>query len=256
MLALYRGRKVILALALTLLGANPSFAQQREIPALSSPVIDEARLLSNAELSLLEERLRSQKELVQAQIWIVSSLGDEPIEALSIRATDQWKLGTEKKDNGVLILVAPNERKIRIEVGQGLEGAIPDALAGRMIDQIIRPLFKRGQFYEGLNETVSKIFGLASGDPMVAKDLVKKSRSQKTWGESIFGLLFFGFFLLFFIIGPALGMVGGRRRRGLLGGVIGGSSWGSSSSGWSSGGGSSWSGGGGGFSGGGSSGSW
>jgi uncharacterized protein len=225
------------------------------IPPLRGPIIDEAQVLSPSQEQALERELLLYPPVVQVQIWIVKDLAGEPIESLSIRATDSWKLGSEKKDNGVLILVATDNRRMRIEVGQGLEGPLPDALAGRIVDHILAPLFRQGDFYGGLLLASRKIFEVAGGDPNMLprdKSLERVSRRQKGSGLHLlfFVILFGAFFLnfLFPFFGPS------RGRFGRLGGGFGGGHWRGSGGSW--GGGSSWGGGGGGFSGGGSSGSW
>lgn len=101
----------------TVLNAAP-----RDIPVLSGPVIDEPNLLSAQETRDISAALENIRGKVQIQVWIVRSLDGEAIESLSIRATDKWKLGTAKEDNGVLILISTEDRQMRIEVGQGLEG--------------------------------------------------------------------------------------------------------------------------------------
>src|SRR6187431_979785 len=101
------------------------------VPPLTGPVIDQAGLLSAEQVSDLSARAQAMLTHLQMQIWIVPSLEGEAIEQLSIRAVDQWKLGDEKKDNGLLFLIAPADKRMRIEVGRGLEGNIPDILAGR-----------------------------------------------------------------------------------------------------------------------------
>jgi uncharacterized protein len=216
-----------------------------KIPELSGPVMDEANVLSPQEKNELELLLRSFLPLVQMQIWTIPNLANEPIESLSIRAADKWKLGTEKKDNGLIILIAPTEHRMRIEVGQGLEGDIPDALAGRMMDSIMAPHFRQNDYYGGLKETALTLYQYAKGDrPTLPEEPKRKAQSSDS----------FVFLFIFLFIAIFLFRIFSRFRGG------GGSGFGGGfySGGWSSGGGGggSWSGGGGGFSGGGSSGSW
>ncbi len=247
--------RFILALSLLLTVS----ANAKEIPKLEGPVIDEAQLLTNAEHQALDRLLRTFPPKVQLQIWITPSLEGESIEAVSIRAVEKWKLGTEKEDNGALILVALKDRQMRIEVGQGLEGSLPDALAGRIVDQILRPEFRRERFYEGLRKASRQIYLTVGGSTESSGVDEETSSSEQEFGDSgltlgeIFWIIISIIVGLFFL--PFLLASSGYSRRG------GGGSWGSGG-GWSSGGGSwgggggGWSGGGGGFSGGGASGSW
>src|SRR4051812_38144531 len=111
----------LLALAL-LLSPILTVAAPRPIPNLSGPVIDEAGILRTEEVQELSEKMQSFLPKMQMQIWIVTNLQDEPIENLSIRAVEKWKLGTAKEDNGLLLLISKEDHRARIEVGQGLEG--------------------------------------------------------------------------------------------------------------------------------------
>ncbi len=242
---------------LLLITLQSVFAEQNIIPPLRGPVIDEAKLLTPAQEQALSRELLLYPPYVQLQIWIVKDLLDEPIESLSIRAADSWKLGTEKSDNGALLLVAVDNRKMRIEVGQGLEAKIPDAIAGRLLDHVLRPLFRQGDFYGGLHLVSRKIFEYAGGDLQVLpqdKSLERIQRQQKSSGWEL--LLFLLFFVIFFLnfLFPFFGR--SRRRFGSHWGPSSFGSGGWSGGGGSWGGGSSWGGDGGGFSGGGSSSSW
>lgn len=220
-----------------------------QVPALQGPVMDQVGYLSGSDRRELEDLLRSvnSRGIAQIQILIVPTLDGEPIEQASIKITDQWKLGDAKKDNGVLFLIAAQDRKLRIEVGQGLEGAIPDLIAGRIIRDTVVPYFKQGQFSQGILQGTKAIilradqeFGQQAG-----------IEEQKPEGDS----LPIGIVIALFIIIILLSRFGGGRGRYYRGGGgFGGGSYGGGG-GWSSGGGG-WSGGGGGFSGGGSSGSW
>lgn len=219
------------------------------IPELSGPVIDHAQILPAEQRRFLEDEIRAYQPLVQMQIWTLDSLEGEPIERVSIRAAEKWKLGTEKGDNGLLILVALKDRRMRIEVGQGLEGSVPDVMAGRIVDQILRPAFREGDYFAGILNASRQLYSLAGGDltKLAAAEQRTPKRSVRRGGLS--DLIFLVIFIIIFIFSMC-SRLGSRRRS-----FGGGSSWGGGSSGWS-GGGSSWSGGGGGFSGGGSSGSW
>lgn len=223
-------------------------------PALDRPVIDQVGILSRSDRKALQDLLQDYnlKGKAQLQILIIPSLEGEAIEQASIRIVDQWKLGSAKADNGILFLIAINDRQMRIEVGQGLEGAIPDVMAKRILDDVVKPLFRGKMYTEGVAAGVYKILEL------VDKEYVESNHLENPVGESSSGLKEkIKFFLIILVLIFIFAMrvvapmgVAGRRRRGYAGyGGLGGGG------GWSSGGGS-WSGGGGGFSGGGASSNW
>lgn len=219
--------------------ANAKF----KAPPLTGPIIDEARIITpqhQAEIDTLIRNL-NQQGTAQIQVYVTTSLQGLTVDQASIDVVDQWKLGTKNKDNGILFLVAPNERKIRIEVGQGLEGSLPDVYAKRINEDIVVPYFKNKEFSEGIYRGVLAMASVLGGDTgSISKSPTKDSNSKDStpiW-----------FIVLIFIM-LLIGRKGGRRR-------FGGGSWiGAGGFGGSSGGGG-WSGGGGGFSGGGSSSSW
>lgn len=242
-----------LAFGLALICVAPAFSEL-EIPYLSGPVLDSAQLLTPAELAQLEGVIRNQLPAAQIQVWTVKSLEGEEIDQVSIRAVDKWKLGVKGKDNGALLLIAISERRMRIEVGRGLEGVVPDALAGRIVDRILKPHFRNREYAQGIQGAVEAIGELArSEQPGALKGdaaaLVGHSKREIPMGilRVLFPFLFFGIILLLRILGGGGGS--GFRRGGW-----GGGSWG----GWSGrgGGGGGWGGGGGGFGGGGASGDW
>ncbi len=215
----------------------------KEVPRLSAPVVDEAQLLKSSTRSSLNSLLKqvSDQGQLQMAILIVTDLEDETLEGHSIKVVDKWKLGSEKEDNGLLLLIAKNQRKMRLEVGQGLEGVIPDALAGRIISEMT-PFFKQGQFDEGVLFAVAQVFQHVGIKVDGLDRYAKSSRGKKTQQGSLLSIIFFIIFFLLLRRNPALAllMFAGSSRRG--GGGYGG--------------GGGFSGGGGGFSGGGASGGW
>jgi uncharacterized protein len=225
-----------------------------KVPTLTGPIVDNARLISVNDERMLEDLIRRahQRGKIQLQILTVESLEGEAIEQASIQVTDQWKLGTTQTDNGVLLMVAKADRAIRIEVGQGLEGTIPDAYASRIIQDTMIPLFRNGSPSLGIQAGVQKILELADPElmpPSAAASYTPhygRSRSYSSGGGGIpFKLIFFAILILISFMG------GGRRRRG-WGGFVGGTGLGGFGGG-GFGGGGGWGGGGGGFSGGGAS---
>jgi len=230
-----------------------------ETPWLSGPVIDEVGLLEPQHQQELNELLLKIKENSgpQVQVFITKSLQDLPIEKASIDIVDQWKIGDAVKDDGLLFLIAPKERKVRIEVGQGLEGAVPDIYTKRINDDIVVPFFKSGQMSEGVYRGTLALVGLLNKEGLVQlKELAHPSSRRKKAGFSLPPWLVILIWVLFYFISKMGG--GGGRGRGLMRSMTYGSAvgWGGGFGGSSGGGGSGWSGGGGGFSGGGSSGSW
>jgi uncharacterized protein len=262
------------------------------IPELSTRVTDLTQTLSQAEQAQLEQKLAAfeAKKGSQIALLIVPSTQPEEIEQYAIRVVDKWKIGREKSDDGVLLLIAKDDRKLRIEVGYGLEGAIPDLYAKRIISEVIGPKFKQGDFYGGIDSGLDKIIGLVDGEALPAPGTpefngmgVMDILPMLLFGGLITGLILrsiFGTFLgsvlngglmggFVALLGVALGgaaifgviaffitmMLGGRGMNGYGGGVPSGGSYGGG--GWSGGGSSSsWGGGGGGFGGGGASGDW
>lgn len=240
------------------LSACIAFAAQKPIPNLSSPVIDEVGILNPAERTQLDEFIRARKDVAQMQVWI-TTLDGESVEGLSYRAASQWKLGTEKGDNGILMLVAPAERRMRIEVGRGLEGDIPDILAGRILDYTARPLFREGKYFEGIRTSLEQVHELAAKGPAAQKlrDDLTKGPSRPSWPILVFfGVLICALMLVFWFfrtLSRSSRSTGWTSQGATFWAGSGSSSYSSDSS-FSSG--SSWSGGGGSFGGGGSSSSW
>lgn len=238
----------------TLMGL--SLSQAFQVPALYDGVMDQAGLLDSNTQKKLSNALKIifDKGGPQVAVLTVDSIDPLTIEEASIQVAKSWKLGTEQKDNGVLVLIAKRERKIRIEVGQGVEGDLTDAYSRRIIDDVMVPLFRRGQTTEGVLLGVREILSRMNPPYDLADYLDLPSRVSKEaplgdWGELILILI-----VLAVLIYLSRGG-GGRGFHPGYGGYGGGfgSSYGGGGFGGSSGG---WSGGGGGFSGGGASGSW
>ncbi|KXS33967.1 MAG: uncharacterized protein AWU56_2475 [Idiomarina sp. T82-3] len=213
-----------------------------EVPTLRQPVTDQAGIIDKNSLYTLNSVLYRlhQNKIAQMAVLTVPSLEDESLEGYSIKVVDEWKLGTKEKDRGLLFLVAKKERKVRIEVGQGLEGEITDLFSKRVIDQMT-PYFKRGEFGAGLKlglGQVLKKLDVKSKD-LGASQTPRRRKKKSSW----FSLIFFLIIIFLFRKNPLLLFMmlsgGGGGRRG--GGGFGGGGFG---------------GGGGGFSGGGASGDW
>lgn len=141
-------------------------ARALTVPQYQGYVTDLAGMISPAERQRLEQMLLAfeQSDSTQIAVLTIPSLEGDALEDFSIRTVDAWKIGQKSKDNGVLLLVSKGDRKIRIEVGRGLEGVLTDLLAGRIVDQIIAPRFKAGQIDEGFEAGISAIISAARGE--------------------------------------------------------------------------------------------
>lgn len=155
----------------------------RTLPTLNAPVIDQANILSPAEKSQLESQIRNMYDQGKAQIGIVivPTTGQESIFDFAMRTAEAWKLGSAKQDNGLLIAVAVNDRRLHIATGYGLEGVIPDIIASRIIRDQITPYFKAGQYGQGLISGVTEIERIVNLDPEIAQqaaDELKERQAQ------------------------------------------------------------------------------
>jgi uncharacterized protein len=256
-----RGVLVLYLLCGALLSAAVAEVQ---IPALTHPVEDSAGIIPPQTEQQIEAALAKlwERRGTQLAVLTLPTLENEPIEELSIRVVEKWQLGTKTGDKGVLLLIVPQERQLRIEVGQGLEGDLPDAYAKRIIDNSIVPLFRAGDMTGGVLVGIREI--LLKTDPDFSFDEALASsgyRSAPSYNLS--GILFFVAMFIFYVYFSNLGLMMdtplgryGSRRRGYYSPTFGGR--GSSGGGFRGGGfsGGGFSGGGGGFSGGGASGRW
>jgi uncharacterized protein len=141
---------------------------QVAIPELRSPVTDLTSTLTPQQSQALEQKLRAfeQRKGSQIAVLLVPTTQPEAIEQYSIRVVEAWKLGRRGVDDGVLLLVAKDDRAVRIEVAYGLEGALPDVIANRIVQQVIVPRFREGQFYAGIDAAVDRIIAVLDGEPL------------------------------------------------------------------------------------------
>lgn len=226
-------------------------AAEPKLVELSGPVNDKAGVLSPAARNQLRQELLAYKEATGHEFAFVSipSLEGLPIEDYSLRLAEKWRLGDEQRDDGLVFIVAKADRKMRIEVGYGLEGAVPDALASRIIRDVVTPAFRSGDFDGGVLRAFSLLEKAAEGES-VRVGPPEQSGGQEG-GRSFFSFLPLILFLLLFLLprggggGMAGAFVAGSMLRGRSGGFGGGGF-----------GGGGFGGGGGGFGGGGASGGW
>lgn len=270
-------RKLSLAAILLVFfaGTEGALAQEITFPSLTGRVVDEAGLLDAAKRTEIEAKLTALEEKTTDQLVVVTvhSLQGRTIEEYGYRLGRAWAIGQKDKNNGVLLIVAPNERKVRVEVGYGLEGALPDAISNLIIQNVILPRFKANDYPGGITSGVDEIIKVLSGEGGEWKQPVEPKKNRTTllglfWlvapflfsgpGLILLVILLHLLFVLFAHMGIWLHFIP-KQRKGTHWSWIDSSS-GSSSSGssWSSGSSDSggFSGGGGSFGGGGSSGSW
>lgn len=167
---------------------------------LNSPVVDEAKILSTHEKSHLETQLRQiyDDKLAQIAIVIIPSTGGMDIFDYAYQVAKRWGLGDKEHDNGVLVLVAINDRQIQILTGYGVEGVLPDVVVGRIIREDITPSFRTGAYAQGLSAGIAKIDERLRADPDVlakADKAYAKAQESQQQNEAI-PLLFFVFFFL------------------------------------------------------------
>jgi len=167
-----------------------SFLNALDVPALKSRVNDYANMISSDTENYLENKLMEfeNSDSTQIAVLTINSLEGDALEDFSIRVVDKWKLGQKGKDNGVLLLVSKNDRAIRIEVGYGLEGVITDLLAGRIIDYVIAPSFKSGNFDQGFIDGVDALIQASKGE-FKADKIVRTGKKSKD-SNPLFILLF------------------------------------------------------------------
>jgi len=280
------------AAVLLLFGFALAGAEEVAVPPLTSRVTDLTGTLSGAAVARIEAKLKDleAKKGSQLAVLIVPTTQPEEIEQYGIRVAEAWKLGRKGVDDGAILLVAKDDRRVRIEVGQGLEGALPDAIANRIVAETITPHFKQADFDGGVEAGVNQIISVINGEPLPAPD--RKWERRGGLGNllpvllivvfvasgvlrALFGRLFGSIatgglaggivWLLSHLIPIGLGagvlaflfamLTGGSRSGWTSGGGFGGG-LGGFGGGFGGGGGGGFSGGGGGFSGGGASGSW
>ena len=252
-----------------LAAAQPSFPERG-----TAPVVDEANIIDDATEARLTQQLDEFEERNQRQFVIatVPTLDGYDIADYGYQLGREWGLGDAERNDGIILLVAPNEKRMRIEVGYGLEAVIPDGLAFEYIEGM-KPYFRNGDFSGGIEWAAGQIITQLELPPEEAAQVAQQASQQRQsdGGFPIGTLIWLGFIFFFFIL-PMIGGKGRRYRRGGVAGAVGdimlweagkaiargsgGSSWGGGGGGFSGGGFGGFSGGGGSFGGGGASGGW
>ncbi|MDY6459272.1 TPM domain-containing protein [Acinetobacter faecalis] len=153
----------------------------RTLPTLNEPVIDQANILSASEKQQLSARILKLNEQAKAQIGvvIVPTTGQEDIFDFAMRVAEQWKLGSKKQDNGLLMAIAINDRRIQIATGYGLEGVLPDIVASRIIRNSITPYFKQNQFAQGIDAGLAEIETILNMDPEIAAQAAEELKERQ-----------------------------------------------------------------------------
>lgn len=256
--------RLAVCLLLLLAGVGMAWAAPT-FPALTGRIVDEANLLTPQQRAELNAQLADLEETSTDQVVVVTlnSLQGYPIEDYGYQLGRHWGIGQKDEDNGVLLIVAPNERKVRIEVGRGLEPIMTDAMSSLIVHNAILPQFRQGNFAAGIEAGVRDIRDVLLGDAEAVKERARAARTADDldmWSVILIifwlGITLFVVFAVVQSINTSPQAVAGQRRRAARGPIVIPGNYGSWGGGWPGGGGGGWSGGGGGFGGGGSSGSW
>jgi uncharacterized protein len=211
-------------LALLMCWAFAAFADVA-VPPLTARVVDQTGTLSSGDVASLTQSLKDleTRKGSQVAVLIVPTTAPETIEQYSIRVAEAWKIGRRKIDDGALLVVAKDDRKLRIEVGYGLEGALTDVSARRIIDEGITPKFRNGDFAGGISAGIDRIIRVIDGEPLPAPE----PQQSFGGGQDRFDILFNPLIIFaVFVIGAVLRTVLGRLIGSVAtGGVVGVLAW-------------------------------
>src|SRR4249919_497681 len=218
-------RNACFAFALVIASASALAQADAPIPKLDRPVIDTTGTLDAASIATLEQQARAlqQRKGSQVQVLMIATTQPETIEQYTVRAFEQYKLGRKGVDDGVLIVVAKDDHRVRIEPGYGLEGAIPDAIANRVIQEYLVPKFRANDYAGGLTDASAALTKLIDGEELPAPMAEPKPVKRNNGGDWMFALF------AAFIVAQVVRGVFGRAPsllRGVVGaGVAGGVAW-------------------------------
>lgn len=225
------GLMALLLAALCWLNLTPAHAQDvLPVPPLNARVVDQTSLLQPRQRAAIEAKLAQFEAEAGTQIVVllVPTTRPEDVAAYGQRVADAWKIGRAKEGDGLLIVVARNDRTVRIEVSKALEGAVPDLAARRVIDQVIVPAFKQGDFAGGLNAGLDAVFDLVRAEKLPAGAGSQAARrahrttDQGGWWQTLALFLFVGVP----VVGGVLSAIFGRKLGGLLtAGALGWLGW-------------------------------
>ena len=193
------------------------------VPPLSGRVVDQTGTLSSGDISSLTQTLKNleARKGSQLAVLIVPTTEPETIEQYSIRVAEAWKIGRKKIDDGALLVVAKNDRKLRIEVGYGLEGALNDVTARRIIDEVITPRFRNGDFAGGISAGVDRMIRVIDGEPLPAPARAQTSTSSgnfDAFNPFVLFAIFIGGAILRTVLGRLIGSIA-------AGGMVGALAW-------------------------------
>jgi uncharacterized protein len=203
-----------------LLWAGAVSAQQPiAVPSLTGRVIDSTGTLTATERSALEQRLAALEARKGSQIvvLVVPTVRPESIEQFAMRVVESWKLGRKDADDGLLLLVAKDDREVRIEVGYGLEGAIPDATANRVIDEFMVPRFREADYAGGIGAGVDRLIGLVDGEPLPPPQI---KTAAPVYIESLLPMIFIFSLAIGGMLRRRLGQFGGALSMSAIAGVV------------------------------------
>lgn len=215
--------RVFVALALVAASVAASAQALQPVPALRARVTDLTGTLSLEQSAALERKLAESEARRGAQVvlLIVPTTRPEEIEQFSIRVVDEWRIGREKPDDGVLLLVAKQDQRLRIEVGRGLEGALTDLVSKRIIAETIVPGFRAGDFYGGIDAGIDRILAVVDGESLPPPTPEWEGGAGPDFAQLLPFLLLSGF-----VLAPILRGIFGRGPGSLLtGGAAGGLVW-------------------------------
>ncbi len=209
-------RRFILWLAVVLAFAGTTAYAVTFPPRPEGPVLDAANIIPDAEEAALDAKLRAYNQRTGRALLVttVGSLEGETIEMYAVKLFETWGIGGKESDSGLLLLVAPNERKVRIEVGYGLHQYVTDALSGRIIRNTITPRFKAGDFGGGITAGIDELTAQLDRDPADAKAVAEAAKAAEAQGSRKSGAGFGGIIFWVVLIVAFAGMFGGRRGGG------------------------------------------
>ena len=207
-------------LALLLCWAQAAFADVA-VPPLTGRVVDTTGTLSSSDIAAQSSRLQDlqRRKGSQVAVLIVPTTAPEAIEQFSIRVAETWKIGRRKIDDGALLVVAKNDHKLRIEVGYGLEGALTDVTARRIIDETIVPRFRSGDFAGGIAEGIGRMISVIDGEPLPAPAPQASHGPNADW-DTLSSFLSFAIFGSLFVGGFLRALLGSLLGSAVAGGVV------------------------------------